>query len=447
MTARPASTSVLRRRPGASDRAAARALEPLSVSAFLDRINEVLRTQVAHVEGEVSDIRSSQGKYLYFDLKDAHAVLHCFAMAFRIRTPIEEGMKVRVWGFPGVYAKYGKFSLTVEVLEPSGEGALRRAFELLRAKLEQEGLFALERKRALPRFPERIVLLTSEDAAAYADVLKVMRARRGGLDILFVPVPVQGEGAAETIARAIDWANEEHADRDALVLVRGGGGLADLHAFNDELVVRALARSRIPTVVGVGHERDVTLADLVADVRASTPSNAAELLTPTADALRRAVDDLARRLVQRVDTKMADRLRAVAQRVFVLRETVAAGVERVSLLARRMEGVGVVLAERVRAGDGSARRATAALVSRLGSAHAAAAERVEALGRLLHGLHPQHVLRRGYSITRGPAGEVLTDARSVGTGDRLSTRLARGTIGSVTEHTHDEGAHQLHEGV
>jgi hypothetical protein len=179
------------------------AAEPLSVSEFLGRVNELLETQVALVEGEIVDYRISQNKFVHFDLKDDSALVHCFGLAFRLRTPLEDGLRVRVWGVPRVYPKYGKLSLVVETVEPSGEGALRRAFELLRAKLEREGLFDAARKRALPRFPERIALVTSPEAAAYGDFLKVLGGRRGGLDILVLPVAVQGDASADAIAREV----------------------------------------------------------------------------------------------------------------------------------------------------------------------------------------------------------------------------------------------------
>lgn len=421
--------------------------EPLSVSEFLGRMNELLETQVAWVEGEVSDVRISQEKFLHFDLKDENSLVHCFGILYRVRTPLEEGMKVRVWGVPRVYPRYGKFSLVVEIVEPQGEGALRRAFELLRAKLEQEGLFEVSRKRSLPRFPERIVLITSPDAAAYSDFLKVLRARRGGLDILVLPVPVQGKGAADGIARAIDWVNEEEPQRDALVLVRGGGGLEDLRAFNDELVVRALARSRVLTVVGVGHERDVTLADLVADVRASTPSNAAELLTPTAGETRRAVLDLADRLTRAVCEKLRANEQDVARQAMKLQETVRGVIERVSFLARRMEGMGALIRERARTTQASLGRAESLLETQIFHLLGAHDQRLRGLQRLLEGLEPDRVLARGYSITVGARGEVLKDARRVRPGDPLTTRLSRGTLHSVTKTLHAKGTPEFHAGV
>lgn len=412
---------------------------PLTVSAFLARVNELLETQVAWVEGEVADFRISEGRWVHFDLKDATALAHCFGLAFRLRTPLEDGMKVRVWGVPRVYPKYGKFSLVVEIVEPSGEGALRRALELLKSTLEREGLFAPERKRPLPRFPERLVLLTSPGAAAYHDFLKVLGSRRGGLDVLFLQVPVQGNGAAEAIARAIDWVSEHEPDREALILVRGGGSLEELRAFNDERVVRALARSRIPTVVGVGHERDVTLADLVADVRASTPSHAAELITLTRAEIDRAVRELATRLIRSLQERVQTTERSVLHHVLGLRETVRERVDRMEFLTRRMEGTAALFHHRLEGVAGALGNARRQLSLRMEERLSSTTKHVGALERLLADLHPRRVLARGYSMTRGPGGQVVRDAETLRAGDALTTHLARGTIRSITASTDAQG--------
>lgn len=412
---------------------------PLSVSEFLQKVNELLETQVVWIEGEIADYRVSQGKFIHFDLKDESSLVHCFGLVFRLRNPLEDGLRVRVWGVPRVYPKYGKFSLLVEIAEPAGEGALRRAFELLRAKLSNEGLFDNARKRALPRFPERIALITSLEAAAYRDFLKVLSARRGGLDILVLPAPVQGRGAEQALAGAIDWVNEHEPRRDVLVLVRGGGSLEDLRAFNDEIVVRALARSRIPTMVGVGHERDVTLADLVADVRASTPSNAAELLTATTAELALMIRALVRRAHRPLEEELRRSEQRVARKVGALRETVARVTDRVSLLAREMAGIGVRLRERTRVAQSLLLQQVYSLHSRLHGTQKTQHERVTNLARLLDGFSPRHILARGYSITRNEAGAILKEAHDVAGGDRLSTHLAHGTISSIAERTHGEG--------
>lgn len=404
---------------------------PCSVSEFLKTVNVLLETQVAWVEGEVSDYRVAEGKWVHFDLKDDTALVHCFGLAFRIRAPLEEGMRVRLWGAPKVYPKYGKFSLVVERVEPFGEGALRRAFELLRATLEQEGLFDVERKRTLPRIPERIALLTSPDAAAYADFLTVLQHRRGGMEIVLLPVTVQGDRAVDEIVQAIGRVSEERPDLDALVLVRGGGSLADLHAFNDEAVVRALARSRVPTMVGVGHERDVTLADLVADVRAATPSNAAERLTPTRAELLREVQEHESRILRAVHEELTASVDRVALAVGILREAVRHPMVRLDALTQAVVRRGSLLTTHVSGLRSIVDAASRTLPTRMQHTLDTDTAQVSAFLRLLAGFHPVQTLRRGYSITRGPAGQLVRAASDVVQGDRLATTLQHGTLDST----------------
>lgn len=416
---------------------------PLTVSAFLARVNELLETQVVWVEGEVADVRVSQGKWLHFDLKDSSALVHCFGLKFRLRTPLEDGMRVRLWAVPRVYPRFGRFSLVVESLEPAGEGALRRAFELLKVKLAADGLFDAARKRTLPRFPERIALLTSPDAAAYQDFLNILSSRRGGIEVVFLPVPVQGEGAAAAIAEAIDWVNENEAELEVLVCVRGGGSLEDLHAWNDERVARALARSRLLTLVGIGHERDITLADLVADVRASTPSHAAELLTPTASEMLQQVQGLVDRLCASLLDRVGSQRDRIARHTASLRERVQVGRDRVALLLRRVEGAGVRLHAEVRGGVAGVGRLQRAMVIAARGHLASSARDLAGLERLLVGHHPARVLERGYSVTTDAAGSVIREARKVAVGEALVTLVARGTLRSQTTAVHDTARRKL----
>src|SRR3989344_5097375 len=236
-----------------------------TVSEFNDFVNAVLQPLSAIVEGEVADFKISQGKFVWFMLKDETQALSCFSMVFKIREPIEEGMKVKVFGYPRLHGKSGRYSFFVEKLELSGEGSLKRAYEILRAKLEAEGIFADERKRPLPRFPQNIGLVTSRDAAAYTDFITHLNTRFGGLTVQFIPVAVQGQNAREEITAAFDYFNSASNPPDVVVLTRGGGSLEDLSEFNSEDVIRAVFASKIPTVVGIGHERDISLSELAAD--------------------------------------------------------------------------------------------------------------------------------------------------------------------------------------
>lgn len=255
---------------------------PLTVSDFVALVNQTLEYAYPSVMviGEVAEFRISQGKWVTFKLKDAESVVECFMVAYQLRVPIENGMKVRIIAAPKLNGKWGKFSLTVRNVAPLGEGSIKKSFELLKAKLEAEGLFSPERKRVLPRIPQRVAVITSTESAAYADFCKIINERWGGLQVMVAHTQVQGEPAADQIIRAIRYFNSYEALPEVLVIIRGGGSAEDLMTFNDELLAREISRSRIPTLVGVGHEVDHTLADMVADVRAATPTNAAEILVP-----------------------------------------------------------------------------------------------------------------------------------------------------------------------
>ncbi len=286
-----------------------------SVSEFNEFINGVLAVHPVVVEGEISRFEIRQQRLIFFTLVDKKSTVDCFAMIWDIDAPLElctEGAMVRVYGVPGLYVKSGRFRINVKRLELAGEGALRRAYELLKARLAKEGLFDIARKRILPRYPRRIGLITSRDAAAYSDFLKILRERWGGLEILFINVAVQGVGAVPQIVRAIEAMQRENID--VMVITRGGGSLEDLAAFNSEKVARAVFSSRIPVVVGVGHERDESLADFVADVRASTPSNAAELIVPH----RREVRSEVIHSLQSMERTVEARARADMRKNFII---------------------------------------------------------------------------------------------------------------------------------
>ncbi|HET7629835.1 MAG TPA: exodeoxyribonuclease VII large subunit [Candidatus Saccharimonadales bacterium] len=271
---------------------------PLQVSDAIALVNQTLDyaypTMV--VEGEVSGFKINKDKYVFFDIKDAEGSLNCFMMVFQLGIALEDGMRVQVVAKPNL-TKWGKFSLTVRAVKPVGEGSLKRAFELLKAKLDKEGLFAPERKRPLPTMPERVGVISSTGAAGYADFVKILNNRWQGVEALVANVQVQGDAAPGQIVKAIDYFNQLEQPVEALIIIRGGGSQDDLSAFNDERLVRAIAASRTPTLVGVGHEIDVSLADLAADVRAATPSNAAEILVPDRRELLATIDGAERRMI------------------------------------------------------------------------------------------------------------------------------------------------------
>lgn len=272
-----------------------------SVSDFISVVNQTLEYAYpsVEIEGEVASFKVNQGKFVFFDIKDQNGSIGCFMTVWQLRVPIEDGMKIIVSAVPKL-TQWGKFSLTVKSVRPSGEGALKKSFELLKTKLEAEGLFAAERKRQLPRIPQHVAVISSAQAAGYADFIKILNDRWGGVRVDMAHVQVQGTDAPDQIIRAINYFNQQESLPEVIVIIRGGGSADDLSAFNDEPLVRAIAASRIPTLVGVGHEINESLADLAADVSAATPSNAAQILVPDKSEIIRAVRTQVNSLLPRI---------------------------------------------------------------------------------------------------------------------------------------------------
>lgn len=250
-----------------------------SVSEFQEICNQILENAFTGVviEGEVSSFKVNQNKFIFFDLKDEKSSVGCFMMKFALRFPLEDGMKVRLRALPKL-TNWGKFSLIVQSVMPVGEGSIKKSLELLKKKLAAEGLFLSERKRALPPEIEKIGVISSTQAAGYADFCKILNERWGGLSVQVAHTQVQGAVAADQIIRALNYFNER-SEVQVIALIRGGGSADDLAVFNDEALVRAVAASKIPVITGIGHEVDTSLCDMAADVVASTPSNAAQMLS------------------------------------------------------------------------------------------------------------------------------------------------------------------------
>ena len=397
----------------------------LTVSQYLQIVNAVLREHVPSqeivVEGEIGGFSIKDGKWIIFDLKDEQdqkTKVACFATTFKISGAFENGMRVRVFGYP-VVKQWSTFQIDVQSMEPVGEGALKRAYELLKKKLEAEGLFDQGRKRALPRFPERIGLITSRDAAAYGDFLRILNNRWGGVEILFAHVRVQGKEAVPEILAAFDAFNALAPDErpDLLVLTRGGGSLEDLHAFNDEAVARAVYGSKIPVICGVGHERDESLCDFVADVRASTPSNAAERSVPNRQDADYEIAMMARRIEERLLETAADKRRLVERAARTVAFALDRERQRMLTLSRR------------------SRDAFASWFVRL-------RDRMASYDRVLRQLDPKRVLARGYSIVTVD-GRVVSDAAGLSVGQEIAVQLARGTFEAEIVRTNGSGKQKL----
>ncbi|TAK88806.1 exodeoxyribonuclease VII large subunit [Patescibacteria group bacterium] len=380
----------------------------IGVKAFLDILNETLNFAfpAVTIEGEVSSYKVNQGKWVFFDLKDEDATLPCFIPIYQLKVPIEDGMKIRVTGVPKV-TKWGKFSLTVKSVSLAGEGALKRAFELLKAKLQQEGLFEASRKRALPRFPERLGLVTSGQSAAYADFIKILGQRWGGMEIQLADVQVQGQPAPAQIVRAIEYFNQQASVPDVLVVIRGGGSLEDLQAFNTEEVARAIAGSRVPTLVGVGHEVDVSLADFAADVRAATPTDAARIVVPDKAEVIQDIGHRQRRFEQTIRGRLDRYQNHIIRQINVLERFVRLPQARLQNLELRLL---------------NAQRQTLAMQQ----------QRLNSLSRLLGSYDPTATLKRGYAIVR-KGEQVVTGPQQVNVGDSLVVQLAAGNINAKVD--------------
>jgi len=362
------------------------------------------------IEAEMSNLARPSSGHWYFTLKDAAAQVRCAMFRganTRVRVTPRDGMQVLVRARVGLYEPRGEYQLVVEHLEEAGEGALRRRFEELKARLAAEGLFDASLKRPLPALPRRIGVITSPTGAAIRDIVHVLGRRFAAVPVLIYPVPVQGAGAALEIATALKRANER-AECDVLILARGGGSLEDLWSFNEEIVARAIRASRIPVVAGIGHEVDVTIADFAADLRAPTPSGAAELVVPDRGEWRRALGVIGTRLAQAGRRRIAraeERLRWLAGRLARVHPR-----ERLALRAQRLDELEARLGR--------------ALAQHLSAARA----RLASASRTLNAVSPLATLERGYSILVTADGRVVRRAAEVAVGDSVVARTADGRV-------------------
>jgi exodeoxyribonuclease VII large subunit len=374
----------------------------LTVSEFLDALNETMGFAFPEVivQGEVSSFKVNQGKWVFFDVKDKEATLGCFMAIYQLKVPLEDGMQVRVIGTPKL-TKWGKFSFTVKRVELAGEGELKRAFLLLQKKLGDEGLFAPERKRPLPQYPKTIGLVASGQSAAYADFIKILSQRWGGLNIQLADVQVQGAAAPDQVVGAIRQFNEAADPVDVVVVIRGGGSLEDLQAFNTEDVARAVAGSRIPTIVGVGHEIDVSLADMAADVRAATPTDAARIVVPDRNAVAGELDSRVARMEQHIRQNVLRREQLLLASITRMERFVRQPIERLARAAINLKrDLGTI--ERT---------------LQLRQQH------LEGLVRNLKNVDPKAVLARGYSLVR-QGDKLVKSAADINAGKSFMIQFA-----------------------
>ncbi len=407
-----------------------------SVTDITRRIRVTLEDTFGSVwiEGELSNVRCPASGHMYFTIKDERAQISgaMFRSAQRsLKFEPKDGVQVVAFGEISVYERSGQYQIIVRKLEPGGQGALQAAFEALKLQLQEEGLFDPDRKQILPRLPQHVGVVTSATGAAIRDILKVIANRFPNLHIVLAPVRVQGAGAAEEIAAAIDLLNDR-GGFDVLIVGRGGGSIEDLWCFNEEVVARAIHRSKIPVISAVGHEIDFTIADFVADARAATPSAAAEMVVERRDALEALLDQYARRLTAALREQLMEiRTRLVAAAGSYVFQEPRHLVDRhrrtVYECALRMNHAG---GGAVREGQQRMDEILVRMQHAVTAAHRAGTEDVKRLQVQLRAMNPHAVLDRGYSVTTDPAGKVIREACEVQPGQRLLTRVAEGTIES-----------------
>ena len=441
--------------------------QPWSVSQLNSEVRAALDSRFASVwvEGEITNFHAHGSGHWYFSLTDGESYIRaaCFRGSnYRIRFKPTNGLAVRVRGKVTIYGARGELQIVVESLEPVGEGALALAFEQIKAKLLGEGLFDPARKRPIPPHPRRVGVVTSQTGAALKDILTVLKRRARSVDVVVIPTLVQGETAGEQIARAVRLANDycngcvEEEKLDVLIVGRGGGSAEDLWAFNEEQVARAICASDIPVISAVGHEIDFTIADMAADLRAATPSAAAEIVaraeSEVIEYLRRSTAELTRSVNMRLLSSRADVQSMAMAPVFAgfprrlvefgytvdelvgraedaVEETIHERDESLRGLRMRLSPVG--LAQRI----GSIRKRLAVLHQRAGAAGEdltlGRRGRLETVMASLDAMSPLKVLERGYSITHSIDGRILRSSEGVAEGDRLRIRLSRGELGAI----------------
>lgn len=361
-----------------------------SPSDFVAVFNQTLEAAypIVIVEGELADFRVNRNRWVYFSLKDELASVKFFGSVYSLPGPLQDGLRLRVMAAPRLHPQFG-FSLNFSSIQPVGEGSIKKAADLLRAKLEAEGLFAAERKRPLPVMPARIGLITAAGSAAAADFMKILNERWGGVEVLLADVLVQGEQAAPAIVNALDYFEQINPLADVLVLTRGGGSAEDLAAFNDERVVRAVAGSRTPTIVAIGHEVDISLAELAADQRASTPSNAAQIVVPDKAHITSQLESLRTDLGRQIAESLSSQLTSLEQTAEAISGQLSGLINdtRRSLVEHR---------------------------------------------QLVRLFNPKAALKRGYAIVKkGPLH--ISSIRQVKTSDKLSLELRDGKITAVAK--------------
>ena len=389
------------------------AMKPISVSQLNNYIKRTLQTDPllgnVSVTGEISNLKFHDSGHVYFSLKDESSRINCFIASDNLMTlgcMPSEGMEVVIGGYIYLYMRGGSYSLNVRTMEESGQGELAAAFEKLKRKLEAEGLFDKERKREIPLFPGKIALVTSPTGAAVRDMIKIITGKNDFVDILICPVLVQGPNAAGEIAAAIDDLNKNHSDVDVIIAGRGGGSMEELWAFNEEIVARSIYASHIPVISAVGHEIDFTISDFVADMRAETPTAAAERAAPDTGGIRGQLETM--------EQEMKNRLTAIARE------------KRRLLEALDPEVFGRNLKSRIAFDRLNADNIMSDAESRMRSTLTTLRHRTQLAGEAVESSSPKAIMDRGYSIVTDEDGKVVKNADALADRQLINIETAKG---------------------
>jgi exodeoxyribonuclease VII large subunit len=413
-----------------------------TVAELTRQIRGTLETKfgAVWVQGEISNYKLHPSGHQYFTLKDQRAQIACAIWRDTMlppRQPLVDGTQVQVYGTVTVFEARGQYQLNVQILQPRGVGLLQAKFEALKRKLQAEGLFAPERKRSLPKFPRRIGIVTSPSGAAIRDMLNVLRRRAPWLQILISPVRVQGTGAAQEVAvaiRELAMPNENWHPLDLIVVTRGGGSIEDLWEFNEEIVARAIFNSTVPIISAVGHEIDFTICDFVADLRAPTPSAAAELIVPDIIDLHRRIDGCARGLARQLLNRTRDAQQRLDHGREILQRCLA---HKIDSYKRGLLHIAAALQARSPARELMMRRNRLVdlhrrLVASPGRLLESARHRFRHMEGILRVLGPDATLRRGYSITTNESGKIIRTIAAIRPKMKIRTRVSNGEFGSET---------------
>ena len=413
-----------------------------TVAELTRQIRGTLETKfgAVWVQGEISNYKLHPSGHQYFTLKDQRAQIACAIWRDTMlppRQPLVDGTQVQVYGTVTVFEARGQYQLNVQILQPRGVGLLQAKFEALKRKLQAEGLFAPERKRSLPKFPRRIGIVTSPSGAAIRDMLNVLRRRAPWLQILISPVRVQGTGAAQEVAvaiRELAMPNENWHPLDLIVVTRGGGSIEDLWEFNEEIVARAIFNSTVPIISAVGHEIDFTICDFVADLRAPTPSAAAELIVPDIIDLHRRIDGCARGLARQLLNRTRDAQQRLDHGREILQRCLA---HKIDSYKRGLLHIAAALQARSPARELMMRRNRLVdlhrrLVASPGRLLESARHRFRHMEGILRVLGPDATLRRGYSVTTNESGKIIRTIAAIRPKMKIRTRVSDGEFGSET---------------